>query len=496
VVPVDLTVGRTPPNPWGVKDVHGIVEEWCHDWYGPYVNAELTDPVGYRDGDFKVTRGGSHDTSAYYLRSANRQGTLPEDKHWLIGFRVALGPLPDTEPQAPVGSPLWQHGVRQERYDWPRRADEDVPCFVGPRRFVKVAPGADGPLFARHNHQPAVTACPNGDLLAVWYSTREEGGRELGVVAARLRRGAAEWDTASPFWDAPDRNDHGSEVFWDGDDTLYHFNGLGVAGGWFELALVMRTSTDNGRTWSRAELINPAHGRRNQVISGAFTTPSGELVVKCDAQGGTALHIRSADGAWSDPGAGQPRPDWREGGTGAWIAGIHAGAVALDDGELFAIGRGEINGRLPISRSRDGGVTWSYAASAFPPLGGGQRLALLKLAEGPLLLVSFTDASRGNPEGMLLEDATGEAVRVYGMYGALSYDGGQTWPVKKLLTAGGPPVEWDGGGNTKHFVMDDRHAEPRGYLAAVQAPDGMVHVLSSALHYTFNLAWLEAPADY
>ena len=32
--------------------------------------------------------------------------------------------------------------------------------------------------------------------------------------------------------------------------------------------------------------------------------------------------------------------------------------------------------------------------------------------------------------------------------------------------------------------------EPAGYLAATQTPDGTIHLLSSRLHYRFNLAWL------
>ncbi|HLB73362.1 MAG TPA: hypothetical protein VJJ98_05045, partial [Sedimentisphaerales bacterium] len=70
------------------------------------------------------------------------------------------------------------------------------------------------------------------------------------------------------------------------------------------------------------------------------------------------------------------------------------------------------------------------------------------------------------------------------------FDDGKTWPVKRLITAGGPPREIDGGGNTGKFTMDETHAEPKGYLAATQTPDNVIHLITSKQHYAFNLAWL------
>lgn len=168
----------------------------------------------------------------------------------------------------------------------------------------------------------------------------------------------------------------------------------------------------------------------------------------------------------------------------------------------MAMGRGIDNAvkdadgkpHLPISISTDRGKSWTYHASEFPPIQGHQRLVLLRLAEGPIMLVSFTDhptRTKKSEQGMMMRAADGSMQRCYGAYVALSYDEGKTWPVKRVLSDG---IEryLNGGAWTQFFTMDNTHAEPRGYLAATQSPDGMIHLLSSRIHYAFNLAWIES----
>jgi len=76
----------------------------------------------------------------------------------------------------------------------------NTPYFKGPRKYVKILEEASGPLFSRHNHDPAIAKCKNGDLLAIWYTCFREPGRELALAASRLRYEAEEWDDADLFW--------------------------------------------------------------------------------------------------------------------------------------------------------------------------------------------------------------------------------------------------------------------------------------------------------
>ena len=489
---VPLHVGRTEPNAWGVYDMHGNVEEWCHDWYGDYEAEPQQDPVGTETGLYRVTRGGSHSTLLCYLRSANRMGAVPEDKHWYIGFRVVCGAMPETPPRPAPKVARWGQGVKQETREVPA---PESPYFAEPLTYVKIPAASNGPLFSAHNHVPAIVECTNGDLFAAWYSCVTERGRELTVAASRLRAGETEWEPATPFWGPPDRNNHATSLWRDETGRLYHFNGLSAAATWGPLALVLRHSDDNGATWSAPRFISPEHRLRHMPIASVFRRQDGSILLACDAvsggNGGTAIWISHDNGTtWQDPGAGQPTPEFAAGETGGWIAGIHAAVVELTDGRLMAYGRGDtIDGQMPKSISADGGETWHYSASPFPPLSGGQRCVLLRLHEGPIFLASFT-GERRNPTPMPILDASGKERRVTGLFGALSYDDGETWEHLRLITDDGPDREietMDG----HPFTMGINSAEPGGYLAVCQARNGVIHLISSRQHYRFNLAWLK-----
>jgi formylglycine-generating enzyme required for sulfatase activity len=466
--------GPETANAWGVTNMHTGVAEWVLDWHGTYPRDPQTDPVGPAFGFAKVVRGGGLDYRAsktdggkhlpaempYYARSANRASMAPDfaSPDHPIGFRVVQAPLPATKP-FPYEAPFFQMAVDQTRRDLTTGPDPSKPHY----RTREMFPKLDGrgmrevgwkiglkPGLGVAYHNSAVQVCPNGDLVAAYYNTpKEENDPDQTILTMRLRYGTEDWDMPEPWPDFADAAD-AAPVFWNDRGKLWFFFGSPrLLGG---LPFQFMTSDDSGATWSAIQfpaLTGKVGAFTPQPINSVVRTADGTIYLPVDGKGGDSVLFASKDNGktWYDSG----------GRTG----GRHTTLVAAKDGSLLGFGgkNTNIEGFMPKSRSRDGGKTYEITKTPFQPLGSGQRPSVIRLASGRLFFVAdrFGRKTPG-PKGD-------------GAFAALSDDDGDTWKTRTL-----PGLK------------------TVGYVTATQAPNGVIHIVTSKSeperHIELNEAWV------
>lgn len=471
-----------------LQNMLGGVREWCLDWYGEYAPGEQTDPVGPQTGWAKVVRGGLLDRPvpkppSPEVTASNRGSVGPAfgyragdpngfGKH-PIGFRVVRGEPPQTRAHA-VDPPLVSQAVAQSPVHLKQAPDPAKPYFR--KRFLLPVPPDDvpreamdavglHPMFQRHNHSPALTVCPNGDVLYVVYSsTREEREPELPLIASRLRFGADEWDFPSPFLDFADLNDHAPLLWTDGSIVRLFWGHPSCLSAfpfqWIE-------SRDNGATWSEVHFprFTAQAGKfTRQPISTAFRDASGTIYLPSDAVAASSVLWASKDhgATWFD--------------TGGRTTGRHTVFATLKDGGIIGFGgkNSNVDGFMPMVMSADGGKTYTQTKTPFPPQANTQRPTVLRLQSGRLFFACDLQPKGGEP-------LPGQP---RGAMAAVSDDDGKTWHVRRLP------------GILPHKV--DGPSQPTiGYSASAQAPNGMIHLITSmnhpqALHFELNEAWVLA----
>ncbi len=399
--------------------------------------------------------------------------------------KIALSLASDAAPL-----PFYQSAVKQSAAPARLGPDPKIPYFTV--RFAMPIPpenatsnvaalaGVD-PMVFTHNHSPGFEILPNGDALAIYFSTppgESESATTTSFVQARLRYGAEEWDLPELFYKTDNHNDQSGLLWNDGGTIRFFGGGRGLSD---RIPFKMAVSTDNGATWilSLPQLDRPAEDFTAQPITSAFRSGTGKLPVPLsdnsiyfamDGAKATSFLWRSTDGGirWHDMG----------GRTG----GRHSQIVPLDDkGDLLSIGgkNSSVNGWSPENTSSNRGASWSKSkASPFPPLGSGQRPCLIRLEDGNLFFTSdayLNKIGRVPPEGWKFGN---------GCFVAISTNNGASWHIKTL------PVQLPNHQRGTNGTL--------GYVTARQAPDGVIHILTTVtqpcLHYELNEAWIWSDA--
>lgn len=93
-------------NPWGLLNMHSGPREWCHDWFGSYIDADQTDPVGPVYGMCRVVRGGGLDD-----RSRTRYRKIFNASASRAGIAPAFGRMPSSLDLAASAESEYQSGL-------------------------------------------------------------------------------------------------------------------------------------------------------------------------------------------------------------------------------------------------------------------------------------------------------------------------------------------------------------------------------------------------
>jgi hypothetical protein len=528
--------GERPPapgtaNPWGVKNLHTGVAEWCHDWHGEYPAGQQTNPVGPAGGIARVVRGGGLDkVTPFYARAANRAGAPPnfppksvEDMAALIqpvapsggaptvpeaagkaapsslksemlyknfvrstpnhqgqhpiGFRVVCAPLPVTPP-TPAHTAFSNQGVSQS----------GPPANIGPN--------PERPWFRKRLLLPTPPENTPPAQLAAF--------RTLGLPRAMLRHhhspglevapngdvifvsftAVSETDPdvslittrlrfGADAWDPPDAFldlpdiDDHAPMLWNDAGTLWFIWGANKLDSGFPFQWL--TSQDNGASWSATRFP-------------VFTTSVGGYSAQPITN---AFRDRTGRINIASDGVGPESVLWQSDDNGTtWrdpvgrSAGRHTAFVELRDGRILGMGgkSSQIDYHMPRAISSDGGRTWMVSKTPFCWLGSNQRPAFIRLASGRLFFAGDLQNEKGSQPAGFSER---------GAVVAISEDDGETWRIRTL--PGTQPHE-------EPVRAGQLRGGTLGYAVARQAPNGLIHLIATmtepCLHFELNEEWI------
>ena len=477
-------------NEWGVVISVGT-PEWVADWYGPYAASEQADPTGPASGYFRVVRGAGLDSkgqksnkdaapgmiypamASYFLRPANRASMAPSyaSKTGNIGFRVVEAETPKPNPTA-VTPILFATGVTQTAVDVKQGPDAKKPFYhvheIFPQLGGKSMPEVGWNLgivegVGINYHNTAIQVLDNGDVVAGYYNTpNKEDDPDQTILVMRRRAGAEAWDMPDAFPYFADAA-NAAPVFWNDRGKLWLFWGFPRLIGGTPFAFTR--SSDNGVTWEPIQFPqfpNPIGRFVAQPINSAVRAKDGTIYMPTDSTGVDADGNHSISVVWATKDAGKT---WYD--TGGRTAGRHTTLVLAKNGDLLGYGgkNSNIEGRMPLATSSDGGKTWKKSKTPFDILASGERPSVIRLASGRLFFVADY-----NPKVQ-------KHIHKDGSYVALSDDDGKTWKMRKL---------------PEDIVTV-------GYTTATQGQDGTIHVITSKnkpndYEIELNEAWVLSEA--
>ncbi|HWQ56863.1 MAG TPA: exo-alpha-sialidase [Bryobacteraceae bacterium] len=367
------------------------------------------------------------------------------------------------------------------------------------------------PLEHWHNHSSSLVELPDGDLLVCWYNgSGERTADDVKIEAARRVKGGKEWGSRFTLADTPGFPDTNPILFVDSHKRLWLVWPVILANRW-ETALlkyriasvyprggapkwevsdpllfIPRNFTEKTQAITGPLLKSLAPGRLADEVKQAheqaadkyasrmgwmprvhpLQLPSGRILVPLYSDGFNFSLIAITD----DFGA-----TWTTSEPIVSAGGVQPSLVRRRDGTLVAYMRdnGPAPKRVPVSESKDDGITWSAVTDTDIP-NPGTSLEVIALRDGTWVMVG-NDTEKGR----------------HSLAVSLSDDEGKAW-------------NW-----TRRLEFEPKGTSSFDYPSVIEARDGSIHVsYSYSLNYLprnaprraikharFNSAWVKAAPE-
>jgi len=327
------------------------------------------------------------------------------------------------------------------------------------------------PGHTRTVHCSTLSTLANGEIFAVWYGGRREGATDVAVYTSRWSDPTKAWSppirvvdqsSAEQELGRPIKKIGNAVVFPDQYGTLWMVYVSVMVGGWSGCTLNVKTSTDQGQTWSDSQRLNlnPFLNLSTLVRSKPIYATDGRIGLPVYHE----MALKYPQMLWLTPAPDGTMSHYQLRSLPTQSDLIQPVLVPLgQDRVLMVLRDGGPDRVLHTAYSGDNGWTWSEPGHSNLP-NPDSAVDALRLRDGRVLLV-YNDAEHGR-----------ETLRL-----AISKDDGHSW-------SPGPVLEHEA---LKEF----------SYPSMIEDATGKIHVTYTwkrqrIKHVEFNLAWLDQAAPH
>lgn len=316
-------------------------------------------------------------------------------------------------------------------------------------------------------HAADLLELENGDLLCCWFAGSREGNADVSIAVARLEAGAGQWSTPVIVSDDPTRSEQNPSLFQapNGEIWLMYTAQLAHTADMPETLSLQGTaeirrkiSRDGGHTWGPTEAMFTREGsfcrQKIQILSSGRWIFSNFICSMDGSRHGSDITVLQIS---DDAGK-----TWRSVEMPESRGRVHGNVLEVAPGKLVCLMRSRFADRIYRSVSDDNGDTWSVPQPT-PLPNNNASISAVVLHSGAIGVV-YNDVAFNEEMGRTVWPDQRCPVTV-----AISEDGGETWPWRRVVEHGeGFTGPWND--------INNRCYE---YPVMMQSRDGSIHIAYS-----------------